>query len=226
VKQRRIPSFSQQQLPKQWACCDHQFTDHCSKRESPTHPRSSPLRLDPQASPDGASRRPLGTGKCRAIRQFEYGKSSCLRLINYDAATITYREQPGTTTIEVPAHASKRNRFPTIQLNSALRNVGRLVLHDSSRSLAVLAMAPHPVCMPNNESHTDRTTCYALSRLRLMSALPANRQKGRLTHVLLVLVHNYFQNTGTDIYLLSRIMLIDQIHMRLFARHKILWMLT
>jgi hypothetical protein len=28
-------------------CCDHQLTDRC---ESPTRPRSSPLRLDPQAS--------------------------------------------------------------------------------------------------------------------------------------------------------------------------------
>ena len=39
--------------------CDRQSTDRCSVRESPTHPRGSPLRLDPQASPVGASRLPL-----------------------------------------------------------------------------------------------------------------------------------------------------------------------
>ena len=55
VKQRRIPSFPQQQIPNQRVCCDHQFTDRCSERESPTRPRSSPLRLDPQASPGSAS---------------------------------------------------------------------------------------------------------------------------------------------------------------------------
>jgi hypothetical protein len=37
----------------------HQSTDGCSERESPTRLRSSPLRLDPQASPDSASRLPL-----------------------------------------------------------------------------------------------------------------------------------------------------------------------
>ena len=37
----------------------HQSMDRCSVRESPTRPRSSPLWLDPQASPVGASRLPL-----------------------------------------------------------------------------------------------------------------------------------------------------------------------
>jgi hypothetical protein len=48
---RRITSISQQHFHNQRVCCDHQFTDRCNERESPTHPRSSPLRLDPQASP-------------------------------------------------------------------------------------------------------------------------------------------------------------------------------
>ena len=38
------------------ALLDHQFTDRCSERESPTRPRSSPLGLDVQAWPDDASR--------------------------------------------------------------------------------------------------------------------------------------------------------------------------
>ena len=62
IEQRRIISISQQQQShhhNQQVCCDHQFTDRCSVRESSTRPRSSPLRLDPQASPDGALRLPL-----------------------------------------------------------------------------------------------------------------------------------------------------------------------
>jgi hypothetical protein len=51
LHKRRITSISQQHFHNQWVCCDHQFTDRCSERESPTRPRSSPLRLDPQASP-------------------------------------------------------------------------------------------------------------------------------------------------------------------------------
>ncbi|KAI0268054.1 hypothetical protein BGY98DRAFT_354258 [Russula aff. rugulosa BPL654] len=46
-----ITSISQQHFHNQRVCCDHQFTDRCSERESPTRPRSSPLWLDPQASP-------------------------------------------------------------------------------------------------------------------------------------------------------------------------------
>ena len=49
AKQHRI--ILQQQFYKQRVCCDHKFADHCSVRDSPTRPRSSPLRLDPQASP-------------------------------------------------------------------------------------------------------------------------------------------------------------------------------
>jgi hypothetical protein len=63
---RHLQSSSEESSPSrssnhhnQRVCCDHQFTDRCSVRESPTRPRSSPLRLDPQASPDGASRLPL-----------------------------------------------------------------------------------------------------------------------------------------------------------------------
>jgi hypothetical protein len=56
AKQRRITSTAQQQIHHQRACCDHQCTDCCSERESPTRPRSSPFRLDPQASPEGALR--------------------------------------------------------------------------------------------------------------------------------------------------------------------------
>jgi hypothetical protein len=48
---RRITSISQQHFHNQRVCCEHQFTDRCNERESPTHPRSSPLRLGPQASP-------------------------------------------------------------------------------------------------------------------------------------------------------------------------------
>jgi hypothetical protein len=50
LHKRRITSISQQHFHNQRVCCDHQFTDRCSERESPTRPRSSPLRLDPQAS--------------------------------------------------------------------------------------------------------------------------------------------------------------------------------
>jgi hypothetical protein len=57
--QQGISSIPQQQLHHQRVCCDHQLADRCSVRESPTRPRSSPLRLDPQASPDGAERLPL-----------------------------------------------------------------------------------------------------------------------------------------------------------------------
>jgi hypothetical protein len=60
---RHLQSSSEESSPSrsnnhhnQRVCCDHQFTDLCSVRESPTRPRSSLLRLDPQASPDGASR--------------------------------------------------------------------------------------------------------------------------------------------------------------------------
>jgi hypothetical protein len=42
--------------PRPAGLLDHQCTDRCSERESPTRPRSSPLRLDPHASPDGAPR--------------------------------------------------------------------------------------------------------------------------------------------------------------------------
>ena len=59
LRKRRITSISQHHFHNQRVCCDQQFTDRCSERESPTRPRSSPLRLDPQASPDGAPRRPL-----------------------------------------------------------------------------------------------------------------------------------------------------------------------
>ena len=48
---RRITSISQQHFHNQRVCCDHQFTDRCNERENPTRPRSSPLRLDTQASP-------------------------------------------------------------------------------------------------------------------------------------------------------------------------------
>jgi hypothetical protein len=51
LHKRRITSISQQHFHNQRVCCDHQFTDRCSERESPIRPRSSPLRLDPQASP-------------------------------------------------------------------------------------------------------------------------------------------------------------------------------
>jgi hypothetical protein len=51
LHKRRITSISQQHFHNQRVCCDHQFTDRCIERESPTRPRSSPLRLDPQASP-------------------------------------------------------------------------------------------------------------------------------------------------------------------------------
>ena len=51
LHKRRITSISQQHFHNQRVCCDHQFTDRCSERESPTRSRSSPLRLDPQASP-------------------------------------------------------------------------------------------------------------------------------------------------------------------------------
>ncbi|KAI0270893.1 hypothetical protein BGY98DRAFT_1189849 [Russula aff. rugulosa BPL654] len=94
-KKRGIISISQQQPShhhNQRVCCDHQFTDRCSVRESPTRPRSSPLRLDPQASPDGASRLPLplahtahphiaspsGTYFPRSSpRDFPFGKADC-----------------------------------------------------------------------------------------------------------------------------------------------------
>ena len=50
AKQQRITSISQQQIHNHQVCCGHQFTDRCSERESRTRPRSSPLRLDTQAS--------------------------------------------------------------------------------------------------------------------------------------------------------------------------------
>ena len=46
IEQRGIISISQQQPSRhhnQRVCCDHQFTDRCSMRESPTRPHSSPL---------------------------------------------------------------------------------------------------------------------------------------------------------------------------------------
>ena len=49
TEQQRITSTSQQYFYNQRVCCDHQFTDRCSECESPTRPRSSPLRLVPQA---------------------------------------------------------------------------------------------------------------------------------------------------------------------------------
>ncbi|KAI0269622.1 hypothetical protein BGY98DRAFT_287360 [Russula aff. rugulosa BPL654] len=51
LRKRRITSILQQHFHSQRVCCDHQLTDRCSEHESLTRPRSSPLRLDPQASP-------------------------------------------------------------------------------------------------------------------------------------------------------------------------------
>jgi hypothetical protein len=51
LRKRRITTISQQHFHNQQVCCDHQFTDRCSERESSTRPCSSPLWLNPQASP-------------------------------------------------------------------------------------------------------------------------------------------------------------------------------
>ena len=49
AEQWGIHSPLQQHPHNQRVCRDHQLTDHCSERESPSCLRSSPLRLDPQA---------------------------------------------------------------------------------------------------------------------------------------------------------------------------------
>ena len=49
-------------------------------RESPTRPRSSPLRLDPQASPDGASRLPLHLAHTTYTAHSHVRSSTCITL--------------------------------------------------------------------------------------------------------------------------------------------------
>ena len=59
ISQHQHNLLHPQQRLHQRVCCDHQFTDRCRERESATCPRSSLLRLDPQASPNCATRLPL-----------------------------------------------------------------------------------------------------------------------------------------------------------------------
>ena len=71
TKGRRMPSYRAAKQPHtQRACRDHQSTDRCSVRESP-RPRCSSLRLDPQASPVGASRLPLHPAQFAAHFRFK-----------------------------------------------------------------------------------------------------------------------------------------------------------
>ncbi len=65
----------------------YQFTDCCGECSSPTRPRSSPLQLDPQASPDGAAPAPsnctLHTAHQVAVKKERSLAERIRRWLNY-----------------------------------------------------------------------------------------------------------------------------------------------
>ncbi|KAI0271756.1 hypothetical protein BGY98DRAFT_201201 [Russula aff. rugulosa BPL654] len=71
---RRITSISQQHFHNQRVCCDHQFTDRCSKRESPTaHQLTSPAGPRPTALRAGPCTQQSHPHSAHLVRSTESG---------------------------------------------------------------------------------------------------------------------------------------------------------